>query len=125
MINVALVALGGALGASLRYLSGLVIARVIGIGFPWNTVFVNVAGSFLMGILIVWLATRLGNWNELRLFLATGLLGGFTTFSAFSLDFAELIEKDAYLAAGGYVAISVCLSLVSIFFGLWLARSLL
>ncbi|WP_075996213.1 fluoride efflux transporter CrcB [Salaquimonas pukyongi] len=126
MIHLLLVALGGAVGASLRHLSGLFFLRTFGPAFPFGTLFVNVAGSLAMGLLIGWLARRTGGTSaELRLFLATGLLGGFTTFSAFSLDFAALWEDGRLAIAFGYAAASVVLSLAAIFAGLWLARAAL
>lgn len=124
-MNLAMVALGGAIGASLRYLAGAFFLRLLGPAFPWGTLFVNVFGSFLMGVLIVWLAKRNIVGTELRSFLATGLLGGFTTFSAFSLDVATMLERDAYSLAFGYIAASVLISITALFLGLWLARGLL
>lgn len=124
MMHLVYVALGGAIGASLRHLSGLAFLRLAGPGYPWGTLFVNVAGSFAMGLLIAWLARRTGTSQELRLFLATGLLGGFTTFSAFSLDFVTLWERGAQLAAFWYVLASVVLSIAAIFAGISLVRSL-
>ena len=117
-----LVALGGALGAVARYLTGLAALRLIGPGFPWGTLAVNVAGSFAMGLLAVTLA----HWGQTRLapLLMTGFLGGFTTFSAFSLDALTLWERGDALLAAAYVAASVILSLAAIFAGLTLARSL-
>ena len=84
------VALGGAIGASARYLTSLGAVRFLGAGFPWGTLAVNVIGSFLMGLLVVVLAQR--DDTRLAPFLLTGLLGGFTTFSAFSLDAMALYE---------------------------------
>ena len=117
-----LVALGGALGAVARYLTGLAALRLIGAGFPWGTLAVNVAGSFAMGLLAVTLA----HWGQTRLspLLMTGFLGGFTTFSAFSLDALTLWERGDVLAAAAYVAASVILSLAALAAGLTLARSL-
>lgn len=118
-----LVAAGGAVGAMLRHLSNLAALRLFGPGFPWGTFFVNVTGSLLMGMFIGWLARRSGGTsNELRLLMATGFLGGFTTFSAFSLDFATLWRDGAVAAAVGYVLASVLFSVVAIFAGLWLMR---
>ena len=116
------VALGGAIGASGRYLTGVAATRVFGTGFPWGTLIVNVVGSFLMGVIVVALAhlsaTRFGP------FLMTGVLGGFTTFSAFSLDAVTLWERGAVLPAVAYLAGSVILSLAALVAGLLLARSL-
>lgn len=115
------VALGGALGASARYLTGLAVARVLGAGFPWGTLVVNVLGSFAMGVAVVMLvqlsATRLSP------LLMSGLLGGFTTFSAFSLDAVTLLDRGMPTAAAAYVLASVLLSLAALMAGLTLARS--
>lgn len=120
MMTLGQVALGGALGASGRYLVGVAVMRLIGPGFPWATLAVNVAGSFLMGALVVVLAHRGG--QALAPFLMTGLLGGFTTFSAFSLDAVTLWERGATGLAAGYVLGSVVLSLAALMAGLAVAR---
>ena len=126
MFQVGLVALGGAIGASLRYLSGVAALRLVGSAFPWGTLFANVLGSLLMGLLFAWFAKRTGGaTTELRLFFATGVLGGFTTFSAFSLDALTLIERGALSAAAGYISASVILSITAIFIGLWFGRAFL
>ena len=106
------IAIGGALGAMLRYGVGLAVA------FPFGTLAVNVLGSFLMGLAFVLLGTRAG-----RPFVMIGLLGGFTTFSAFSLDVFRLYEAGRLAAAGGYVAVSVMLSIFALFVGIYLARA--
>lgn len=124
MTHLLLVAFGGAIGAALRHLAGLVALRLFGAGFPWGTLFVNVAGSLAMGILIAILARRSGTPQEVRLFLAAGLLGGFTTFSAFSLDVAVLWERGEAAGAFGYIAASVVASIGALFAGLWLVRSI-
>lgn len=125
MHHLILVALGGAIGASLRHLGNLAALRLLGPGFPWGTIAINIAGSFAMGVIIEMLARRFGGAsNELRLFVATGVLGGFTTFSAFSLDVAVLWEKGAAFHALGYVLVSVVGAILALFLGLWLARSL-
>ena len=117
------VALGGAIGASGRYLTGVAAIRVMGPGFPWGTLTVNVVGSFVMGIVVVALG-HLGA-NRFAPLLMTGVLGGFTTFSAFSLDAMTIWERGDHLTAGLYVLASVGLSLAAIFAGLAIARSLL
>ncbi|MBM1222063.1 fluoride efflux transporter CrcB [Ponticoccus sp. SC2-23] len=117
------VALGGAIGASVRYLTNVGAMRLIGPGFPWGTAVVNVVGSFLMGVLVVVLAERFG--NRLAPFLMTGVLGGFTTFSAFSLDAVTMWERGQTAVAGLYVIGSVTLSILALVAGLALARSLL
>ncbi|MBL6428286.1 MULTISPECIES: fluoride efflux transporter CrcB [Maritimibacter] len=114
------VALGGAIGASGRYLVNVTATRVIGHGYPAGTLIVNVLGSFLMGVLFVVLAKKGGNvWAP---FLMTGVLGGFTTFSAFSLDTLALFERGQVASAAGYVALSVGLSLAALVLGVYAAR---
>lgn len=119
------IAAGGALGSTLRHLVNISAARLLGAELPWGTAIVNVSGSFVMGTLIALLALKWSASQEVRAFLTTGILGGFTTFSAFSLDFAVLIERRAYDLAVSYAALSVVLSLLAIFAGLWLTRTLL
>ena len=114
------VALGGALGASARYLTGVATMRLIGPGFPWGTLVVNVAGSFLMGVLVVVLAHK--DATRLAPLLMTGVLGGFTTFSAFSLDTITLIERGQTMLAGFYIAASVILSLGAIVLAMLMTR---
>lgn len=123
MYHVFLVAAGGAIGALLRHLAGFVALRVWGPGFPWGTMAINIAGSFAMGVFIEMLARRFGASNELRLFIATGVLGGFTTFSSFSLDFAALWERGAALPALAYMLASVVGAILALFLGLWLVRT--
>jgi CrcB protein len=120
-----LVAVGGAIGASLRHLVGLVTLKLFGPSFPWGTLTVNIVGSFAMGILVELIAVEFGASAGLRLFLMTGLLGGFTTFSSFSLDTAVMWERGQAAIAAGYVAGSVILSIAALFAGLALMRSLL
>lgn len=124
MNHILLVAAGGAIGASLRHLTGLATLRLFGMGFPWGTVVVNVAGSFAMGMVVELLARRFGASMELRLFLATGLLGGFTTFSAFSLDAMGLFGRSGAMMAGLYVAANVAGAILALYAGLALARTL-
>ena len=118
-----LVALGGAIGASLRHGVNLASLRLAGPAFPAGTLFVNIVGCFVMGVFVEILARRFGASNEMRLFVATGVLGGFTTFSAFALDTAVLWERGASLQTFVYVALSVLGSIAAVFLGLWLARS--
>jgi CrcB protein len=115
------VALGGALGASARYATGLAASRLLGKGFPWGTLIVNVAGGFLMGVLVVALLHL--SANRFAPLLMTGVLGGFTTFSAFALDAVTLYERGQLALAAGYVLASVILSILALFAGLLLARS--
>lgn len=118
------VALGGAIGAVLRHGLNIGIGRAAGTDFPWHTMIINITGSFVMGLLIALMAVRWNVSTEIRAFLTTGILGGYTTFSAFSLDFALLVERKAYMLAGAYVLGSVVVSLIAIFVGMALARAL-
>lgn len=124
MFHVLLVALGGGLGASARYLTNLAALRVFGPHFPWGTITVNILGSFMMGLLIATLARLSGTSAEMRSFLATGFLGGFTTFSAFSLDFAVMWERGDQWAGLGYLLASVLVSILALFAGLYLVRAI-
>lgn len=117
------VALGGALGSSARYLVNITLPRLFGHGFPYATLAVNLAGSFAMGVLVVWLAHRGG--MRFAPFLMTGVLGGFTTFSAFSLDAVKLFEAGETLTALGYVLGSVVFALAALLAGMALARGVL
>ena len=118
------IALGGAIGAALRHVMNIGIAKVAGGDFPWHTMLINISGSFVMGFLISMMALRWNVSNDLRAFLTTGILGGYTTFSAFSLDFALLVERKTYLLAGAYALGSVVVSLIAIFAGMAFARTL-
>lgn len=114
-----LVGMGGALGACARYGVG----RLLGAGaWPSATFLVNILGGLLMGLLAGWLAARGGNEGA-RLFLGVGVLGGFTTFSAFSLEIMLLLEKGAVNLAFAYALLSVILSVAALFAGLWLMRT--
>jgi CrcB protein len=115
---------GGALGSGARHLVNVGFGRWLGIGFPWWTMFANVTGSFVMGLLIEGLALKFQVSQDVRTFLMTGVLGGYTTFSAFSMDFALLVERHDYAAAGFYLAASVALSILALYAGLWLVRTL-
>ena len=123
MNNVLLVAAGGAFGASARHLVGVASLRAFGSGFPYGTLIVNVVGCLLMGVFIGLLSARFQSSEALRLFVATGFLGGFTTFSAFSSDFTVLWDRGESALAIGYVAVSVLVSLGAFAAGLWLVRT--
>lgn len=122
MIKFLLVGLGGAVGAMARYCVGALALRLAGPGWPWGTLAVNVIGGLLMGLLAGVLAARGPGGEPVRLLLGVGVLGGFTTFSAFSLEVALMIERREWLSAGAYVTASVIVSVVALVVGLWLAR---
>jgi CrcB protein len=113
-----IVFVGAGIGGALRHGVNLAATRFFGFGFPFGTLIVNVIGSLIMGLLAGYFAYRTGVPQHMRLFLTTGILGGFTTFSAFSLDAALLMERHAYGLAAAYVAVSVAVSLAALFAGL-------
>ena len=116
--------LGAGIGGALRHGVNVGAARLFGYGFPFGTLIVNVAGSFLMGLLAGYFAFRPGIGQHVRLFLTTGILGGFTTFSAFSLDAALLVERHAYGARRGlHRRLGRRRASSALFFGLALFRS--
>jgi CrcB protein len=116
-----LVALGGGLGASLRYLVGQWVVANIGVGLPIGTWTVNILGGFAMGLLAGWLA-RTGDGEELRLLLGVGVLGGFTTFSAFSLEVFSMINRGDIGLAGAYAVSSVAGSVLALMTGVFVSR---
>lgn len=124
MLNIALVATGGAIGSVFRYLVGVWSVRLAGANFPWGTLAVNVVGSFMIGLLVELVARRLNASMEMRLFLVTGVLGGFTTFSSFALDAASLLERGATGLSIVYVLASLIVSIAAVFAGLALGRNL-
>jgi len=117
-----IVFLGGGFGAMLRHAVNVGAARWWGTQFPWGTFIVNVTGSLAMGLIAGWFALKGGSSQEWRLFLTTGILGGYTTFSAFSLDAALLYERGEPGLAALYVVGSVALALIGLFAGLFLTR---
>ncbi len=125
MFSYLLVFLGAGIGGALRHGVNVGCARLCGTAFPWGTLTVNVVGSFLMGAIAGWLAFRAGEgWSQpLRLFLTTGILGGFTTFSAFSLDAVLIWERAQAGLAATYVIASVLLSIAGLIAGLGLVRA--
>ena len=118
-----IVFVGAGIGGALRHGVNVAAVRLLGYEFPFGTFVVNIVGSFVMGLLAGYFAFRPGIAQHMRLFLTTGILGGFTTFSAFSLDAALLIERHSYGLAAGYVVGSVAASISALFFGLALFRS--
>lgn len=122
-----IVFIGAGIGGMLRHVMNGWVTALAGTTFPWGILSINIVGSTAMGLVAGWFAFRGGGASagDLRLFLATGILGGFTTFSAFSLDTALLIERGETALAAGYVAASVGFSILGLFLGLWLMRAVL
>lgn len=118
------VGLGGALGAMLRYGAGVQITRWLGAGFPYATLSINIIGSLAMGMLVGYLARLSSPHESLHLFVAVGLLGGFTTFSAFSLDAMSLLQRGDWGAALVYILLSVVASIAALVIGLLLMRAM-
>jgi CrcB protein len=119
-----IVFVGGGIGAAIRHGANLAGARLLGPNFPWSTIFINITGSIVIGLAAAYFAFKSGGTQHWRLFLTTGVLGGYTTFSAFSLDAALLYERDQYLLAAVYVLGTVVLSIAGLFAGLAVVRSL-
>jgi CrcB protein len=119
-----IVFIGGGIGAALRHGFNLAFARLVGNAFPYATLFENASGSVAMGLLVAFFAFRTGVPQHWQLFLTTGILGGYTTFSTFSLDVALLYERGEIGLAALYVLLSVVLSVGGLFGGLALVRSL-
>jgi CrcB protein len=117
-----IVFLGGGLGAALRHGANVASLRAFGPSFPYGTLLINVTGSLAMGLIAGWFAFRSGASEGWRLFLTTGILGGFTTFSAFSLDFAALMQRNEQMHAALYLVGSVALSILALYAGMALMR---
>jgi CrcB protein len=115
--------LGGGIGAALRHGINLAVARLLGTAFPYGTLMINISGSFIMGLVAAYFAFKGDASQHWRLFLTTGILGGYTTFSAFSLDAALLYERGEIGLAALYVVASVALSIIGLFAGLALVRN--
>ncbi len=124
MTHLLLVGAGGAIGSMLRYLVGLWAVHRFGSGFPWGTLGVNITGSFLIGVLAEVIMRKFGASPDMRVFLITGILGGYTTFSAFSLDAITLVERGDIMLSAVYVIASVALSILAVFSGLALVRAI-
>ncbi|MBF0324029.1 fluoride efflux transporter CrcB [Magnetospirillum moscoviense] len=117
------VAAGGALGSTARYLAMIAAGQWVGTGFPWGTLFVNIVGSFVMGLLAELGALVWQPGQDLKVFLTVGILGGFTTFSTFSLDVALLVERHDWLVASLYIGLAVTLSVGALFAAMALVRA--
>lgn len=115
---------GGGSGALLRYWLAGAIGRIAGGPFPWPVFVINITGSFAMGVLVELMAIRFSVAPETRAFLTVGVLGGYTTFSSFSLDAALLIQRGEMVLAAAYIAGSALLSVAGLFAGLWVVRAL-
>jgi fluoride exporter len=124
MRAVLLVFLGGGIGSTLRHTVNLAFARWFGTSFPFHTLFENVSGSLLMGLLATYFTLRTGSSQSLRLFLTTGILGGYTTFSAFSLDAMLLWERGQHGTALAYVVASIAAAIAGLVLGTVLIRTL-
>ena len=119
-----IVFLGGGIGAALRHGINIAAARALGTGFPYGTLIINIVGSLAMGVMAEYFALKGGLPQHVRLFLTTGILGGFTTFSAFSLEAALLYERGHLAGAAVYVIASVVLAIAGLFTGLAIVRAL-
>ncbi len=122
MNSIFAVAVGGAIGSVARYLFNHEATRQLGSNFPWGIFGVNVIGSFLIGLLAALFAVRLNASQEVRSFLVTGVLGGFTTFSSFALDIGNMIERKQVAMAFAYAIGSVGIGVLALLFALWLVR---
>ena len=122
MMGYLVVFVGAGVGGVMRHFMNIWVARLAGTHFPMHTLVINITGSLVMGMVTGWFAMKGGATGHLRLFLATGILGGYTTFSAFSLDAALLYERGALGLAALYVGLSVALAIGGLFAGLALVR---
>jgi CrcB protein len=125
MLTYLWVAIGGALGSMARFWLGAVVAGLLGPQFPWGTIFINIIGSFVIGFFGVFTGPtgRVAASFDMRAFVMVGICGGFTTFSAFSLQTFDLAQENHWLQAGGNVVLSVVLCLLAVWAGCWLAAS--
>jgi CrcB protein len=123
MNNIFLVMAGGAIGSALRYQLGRLCTRAFGMGWPWGTLAANVIGGLVMGLFAGWLAARAQGSEQLRVFFAVGILGGFTTFSSFSLESWLMIERGETLSALTYIVASVVVSIGALAAGLMIMRA--
>ena len=125
MMSYLVVFIGAGVGGSIRHGMNIWVARLLGTHFPYHTFIINIVGSLVMGLVAGWFVERGGADGHLRLFLATGILGGFTTFSAFSLDAVLVWERHEHLLAALYVGGSVVGAIAGLTLGLWIMRTAL
>lgn len=125
MLGYLVVFVGAGIGGSIRHGFNIGVARLLGTAFPYNTLVINVLGSFVMGVIAAWFALKGNAVGHMRLFLATGIMGGFTTFSAFSLDTILLWERGNHTLALAYVLASVLGALAGLALALWIVRTIL
>lgn len=125
MSTVLAIALGGALGAVMRHFTNSGVGHILGTDFPYGILVANVLGSFIMGCMVSWFALVLDPPQAIKAFMTVGFLGAFTTFSAFSLDAALLIERGAFMSAGLYIGASVILAIGGLFAGMALIRGII
>ena len=125
MMGYLVVFVGAGVGGAIRHGLNIAIGHAMGTHFPWHTFAINIVGSLVMGLVAGWFTFRADPTGHLRLFLTTGILGGFTTFSAFSLDAALLWERSEHLLAALYVGGSVAGALAGLGLGLWVMRTAL
>jgi CrcB protein len=119
-----LVFIGGGLGSALRHGVNMLALRLVGTAYPWGTLAINVLGAFVMGLVVEWFALRASLPQSARLFLTTGILGGFTTFSTYALEIGMLYERGDWLASMAYALGSLVLGVAALFAGLGLVRML-
>jgi CrcB protein len=117
------VAAGGAIGAVGRFLLGRSMMKLLGPSFPYGTLTVNILGSFLIGLLVAALAAKFADVPQWQAFLVVGILGGFTTFSTFTLEIGLMLQRNEFTTAAIYTAASLGIGVIALFAGLWLGKS--
>jgi fluoride exporter len=125
MMGYLVVFVGAGIGGAMRHGINIWVARLMGTHFPWHTFVINISGSLVMGLVAGWCIHRSDPTGHIRLFLTTGILGGYTTFSAYSLDAVLLWERSEPLLAALYVGGSVVAAIAGLVFGLWIVRTMM